>query len=146
MSSIWQRRKGYRDTSLIRNSPLQTLNPACPPSERGGVGSGGVGDHRNVQRFRGGLVVKAHRLVFHSTRGLGVIKKKRRPAGWRSHSAPEAGGASVHTINKPWACLSGFICSGVVYVYRGRASEGLEGEGLVVLLQLTSLSGFYLPS
>ena len=30
----------------------------------------------NVKRFRGGLVVKAHRLVYHSTLGLGVIKKK----------------------------------------------------------------------
>ena len=33
---------------------------------------------RNVQRFRGGLVVKAHRLLYHSTLGLTVIKKKRR--------------------------------------------------------------------
>ena len=32
---------------------------------------------RNVERFRGGLVLKAHRLVFHSTLGLGVIKKKK---------------------------------------------------------------------
>jgi hypothetical protein len=29
----------------------------------------------NVQRFRGGLVCKAHRLFFHSTLGLRVIKK-----------------------------------------------------------------------
>jgi len=33
--------------------------------------------HRNVQRFRGGLVVKAHRLVYHSTLGSRVIKKKK---------------------------------------------------------------------
>jgi len=32
--------------------------------------------HRNVQRFQGGLVFKAHRLLYHSTLGLGVIKKK----------------------------------------------------------------------
>jgi len=31
-----------------------------------------------VQRFRGGLVLKAHRLFYHSTLGLRVIKKKRR--------------------------------------------------------------------
>ena len=31
---------------------------------------------RNVQRFRGGLVFKAHRLLCHSTLGLRVIKKK----------------------------------------------------------------------
>jgi len=33
---------------------------------------------RNVKRFRGGLVFKAHRRVYHSTLGLRVIKKKRR--------------------------------------------------------------------
>jgi len=52
----------------------------------------------NVQRFRGGLVFKAHRLVYHSTLGVRVIKKKKRdtialsthpmirdpPAGFRS--------------------------------------------------------------
>jgi len=30
----------------------------------------------NVQWFRGGLVFKAHRLLYHSTLGLRVIKKK----------------------------------------------------------------------
>jgi len=29
-----------------------------------------------VKRFRGGLVFKAHRLLYHSTLGLRVIKKK----------------------------------------------------------------------
>ena len=33
--------------------------------------------HINVKRFRGGLVFKAHRLVYHSTLGLRVIKKKK---------------------------------------------------------------------
>ena len=33
---------------------------------------------RNVTRFRGGLVCKAHRLVYHSTLGSRVIKKKKR--------------------------------------------------------------------
>ena len=31
---------------------------------------------RNVKRFRGWLVFKAHRLFYHSTLGLRVIKKK----------------------------------------------------------------------
>ena len=31
----------------------------------------------NMQRFRGGLVSKDHRLVYHSTLGLRVIKKKK---------------------------------------------------------------------
>jgi len=30
------------------------------------------------KRFRGGLVVKAHRLVYHSNLGLRVIKKKKK--------------------------------------------------------------------
>ena len=32
----------------------------------------------NVKRFRGGLVFKAHRLLYHSTLGLRVIKQRRR--------------------------------------------------------------------
>jgi len=35
---------------------------------------------RNVQRFRGRLVFKAHALLHHSTLGLRVIKKKKMPA------------------------------------------------------------------
>ena len=31
-----------------------------------------------MKRFRGGLVFKAHRLVYHSTLGSRVIKKKQR--------------------------------------------------------------------
>jgi len=36
------------------------------------------GSCRNVKRFRGGLVFKAHRLVHYSTLGLRVIKKSRK--------------------------------------------------------------------
>jgi len=32
----------------------------------------------HVQRFRGGLVFKAHRLLYHSTLGLRVTKKKKK--------------------------------------------------------------------
>jgi len=59
--------------------------------------------HSNVQRFRGGLVFKAHRLVYHSTLGLRVIKKKRREseeeAARRSLLAPaaESTGGSVES-------------------------------------------------
>ena len=35
--------------------------------------------YRNVQRFRGGLVFKAHRCVYHITLGLRVMKKKKKP-------------------------------------------------------------------
>jgi len=34
-------------------------------------------NNRNVKRFRGGLVLKAHGLLYHSTLGMGVIKKKK---------------------------------------------------------------------
>jgi len=33
---------------------------------------------RNVKRFRGGLVFKAHRRFYHSTLGLRVIEKRKR--------------------------------------------------------------------
>ena len=33
---------------------------------------------RNVKRFQGGLVFKAHRLLYHSTLGLRAIKKKKK--------------------------------------------------------------------
>ena len=40
---------------------------------------------RNVKRFRGELVFKAHRLFYHSALGLRVIKKKKKGADeWRS--------------------------------------------------------------
>jgi len=56
-----------------------------------GLGVGGFGMHHSLPhvstpphgaaplqlRFRGGLVFKAHRLVYHSTLGLSVIKKKK---------------------------------------------------------------------
>jgi len=32
--------------------------------------------HRNVQRFRGGLLFKAHRLLYYSTLGLRVTKRE----------------------------------------------------------------------
>ena len=32
--------------------------------------------YRNVQRFRGGLICKAHRRLYYSILGLRVIKKK----------------------------------------------------------------------
>ena len=34
-----------------------------------------------MKRFRGGLVFKAHRLVYHPTLGLRVIKQKKKKGG-----------------------------------------------------------------
>ena len=45
---------------------------------------GGTWSSRNVNRFRGGLVFKAHRLVYHSTLGLRVIKKKKKSSRRRA--------------------------------------------------------------
>ena len=62
-------------------------------SEKAVGGSGSLGERnasaginsartcRNVKRFRGGLVFKAHRLLYHSTLGWRVIKKKEGIAG-----------------------------------------------------------------
>ena len=42
-----------------------------------------------MQRFRGGLVFKAHRLLYHSTLGLRVINKKMDDAAVSSRMAPQ---------------------------------------------------------
>jgi len=43
-----------------------------------------------VKRFRGGLVFKAHRLLYHSTLGSRVIQKKKKGLGLRIHVAVKA--------------------------------------------------------
>jgi len=49
--------------------------------------------HRLVQRFQGGLVFKAHRLLYHSTLGARVIKKKKkRRWGMSAHQTSSGGG------------------------------------------------------
>jgi len=65
-------------------------NPALDRSNQGskkkqdcrhGQGRGHGHDRpvtRNVKRFRGGLVFKALRLLYHSTLGLRAIKKKKK--------------------------------------------------------------------
>ena len=52
-----------------------------------------------MQRFRGGLVFKAHRLSYNSTLGLGVIKKKK--GWWVEGSGPcEPGGQSDGVVER----------------------------------------------
>jgi len=53
--------------------------------------------HRNVKRFRGGLVVKAHRWLYHSTLGSRVIKKKKKTSSFSS-PAPASTNSSLPTI------------------------------------------------
>ena len=46
----------------------------------------------NVQRFRGGLVCKAHRLLYHSTLDLRVVKKKKSSPG------------RIDEVDQSWVC------------------------------------------
>jgi len=62
--------------------------------------------HRNVKRFQGGLVFKAHRWLHHSTLGSRVIKKKRRnvlevsPQRLEREPAPRGGHRGTSLIRK----------------------------------------------
>ena len=114
---------GYRGTSLMRNCDLLgdskrarfSFEATCESQSqpfrrrvRGACGDDRKGPYvvrmgvrflqRNVKSFLGGLVCKAHRLVYLSTLGLRVIKERRRgyvqgyPA---SHGATLGGSYSV---------------------------------------------------
>ena len=67
-----------------------------------------------MKRFRGGLVFKAHKLVYHSTLGLRVIKKKK---GTPDNTSPQdpAGCWFLWPCGGPWIRFSvveaGFINS-----------------------------------
>ena len=77
---------------------------------------------RNVKRFRGGLVFKAHRLVYHSPLGLRVVKKKKKylfPARCRANVAhirqprPDSGpGFKAKKILKPFQVVAISLGSG----------------------------------
>ena len=74
-----------------------------------------------MQRFQGGLVCKAHRLLYNSTLGLRVIKKKRSPLHGETcaftHDAPGSNAARCRAIPAaiasppplPATCLSVFF-------------------------------------
>ena len=69
--------------SAIKHQPLRAPHPKTARK------SGRHGAH--VQRFRGGLVFKAHRLcVYHSTLGVRVIKKKNKTRGTESSTTRRA--------------------------------------------------------
>ena len=74
--SAWWRHGRMRACSPA-TSPCSTGEPTQPSSL-----------YRNVKRFRGGLVCKAHRLLNHSTLGSRIIKKKK-------------------TARRAWACKTG---------------------------------------
>ena len=86
------------------------------------------------KRFQGGLVFKAHRLVYYATLGLRVIEKKRR----RTFDCSAAGKA-CSPCNSPWtACVRiwgfGFRISG----FRPR----ILGFGFQILVFGIRISGF----
>ena len=59
------------------NDVQSVLRPFClSPMSKAAAERKGELLRRTVKRFRGGLVFKAHRLLYHSTLGSGVIKKK----------------------------------------------------------------------
>jgi len=61
-----------------------------PYSLDSGAGLSTPPEHsRNVKRFPGGLVFKAHRLLYHSTLGLRVIKEKKKKWPNRLEARPD---------------------------------------------------------
>ena len=54
---------------------------------------------RNVERFRGGLVSKAHRLLCHSTVGSKAIKKKKKKK--KKKKSPPTSGVGVQGLGVP---------------------------------------------
>ena len=80
--------------------------------------------YRNVQQFRGGLVLKAHRLLHHSTLGLRVIQKREEDACLSDASRTEESAESryfMKAVGSACACTRGGGSLGLV---RGGAMGG----------------------
>ena len=93
------KKKRREDTSLANSSLARFMWWSFSPASRGSRAMAQL-LHRNVQRFRGGLVFKAHRLVYHSTLGLREIAKKRR---WACLDATRRDTCDIQpTCNKQW--------------------------------------------
>ena len=71
----------------VKWSCLGIDKPAFTP------GGAAAGARRNLKRFRGGLVLKAHRRLYHSTLGSRVIKKKKKH---RASSVPVRADSMTH--------------------------------------------------
>ena len=99
----------------------------------------GSGVHRNVKRFRGGLVFKAHRLVYHSTLGLRVIKKKKKIGRLPADIATGSGfGVQGKVCVGCWMLGVGCFAFGTCRVWgvecrsRGATSRQVQGVGFMV--------------
>ena len=130
--SIWAKRSGERGRfgAPVSAPPLRLCRHPHPP--RGGADMTAVlvslyvdgfaqgaqhvtlrklgqPERGNVQRFRGGLVFKAHRLLYRSTPGSIVIQKKKRHVTLRIVGQPERGRARALTrVGR--ACGQFYIC------------------------------------
>jgi len=62
----------------LRQALLDERNHASFPDLPSGISIEEQPLGRNVKRFRGGLVFKAHRLLYHSTLGSRVINTKKK--------------------------------------------------------------------
>jgi len=65
---VIKKKKKLRGRNLVGEHATDVLGVPLPRGSRLSV-------KRNVKRFRGGRVFEAHRLLYHSTLGLRVIKK-----------------------------------------------------------------------
>jgi len=77
---------------------------------------------RNVQRSRGGLAFKAHRLLYHSTRGLRVIKKKRGCIPRNEGGASRGPGVPPHSQDSVLhiICVS---CITIIIIHSGYGTD-----------------------
>ena len=75
-----------QEHSQILALAFRQKSVSCSPlaGNRCGMGTWGQLLRKNVKRFRGGLVFKAHRLVYHSSPGWRVIKKKKEKGIYRT--------------------------------------------------------------
>ena len=85
MNSAHTRQSGPDPDSGFQVKALQTLSRRSLLA--GQLFWGGQLLHRNVQRFRGGIVSQAQRRLYHSTLGLKVIKKKKKVLGRAPNSS-----------------------------------------------------------
>ena len=117
------KRGGLRSQSLERQDPGLDGRVRCVPIGR--LLS------RNVKRFRGGLVCKAHRLLYHSTLGLRVIKKKK--DGWNVCLSDDADdtklslppGMTTPVHSRTWSTTSSVLRKAVASAYGSR--EHIDG-------------------
>jgi len=127
-----------------------TRRSRCTPRAR--VAARGASLRRNVKRFRGGLVFKAHRLVYHSTLGLRVIKKKRLASAVATFQLQAASGQRGNTLKglkdlylkanaKTWPGLSRLchICSTAVR-FSCRHVSAVSGNLRFRFIKLESLT------